>query len=171
MKKIFLSTVTLLLVICFTASTSKAQLKRFSLGPYAEVGFPTGDFSETHKTGYGVGLNADIKLVAGLSATGSVGYMRFGGKEQTLPTGGTFKAPALGAIPVRVGLKYKFLPLFYFKLQSGVANFTGDYDGSAVILQPGIGLRLLGLDVEAKYEAWFKDGTTGFWGLKAGYNF
>lgn len=157
-----------LLLLLSCSIVVNAQLKRFSLGPYVEAGFPVGDFRDTHNTGYGVGLNADIKLIAGLGVTGSVGYMRFGGLHNPATDD---KYPALSAIPVRVGLKYQLISILYVKLESGAANFTGDNSGSAVILAPGVGIRVLGLDVQAKYEAWFKDGTTGFFGLKGGYNF
>lgn len=168
--------VMLLGVLLATSIQSQAQLKRFSIGPYVETGIPTGDFSKTNNTGYGIGLNADIKLVAGLGVTGSVGYMRFGGKSETVT--GPNDAPVavkygtLQAFPVRVGLKYKFpFPLLYVKVEGGTANEFGDYKNTAGILSPGIGIRFLGLDVEAKYEAWFAGGTSGFWGLKAGFNF
>lgn len=145
---------------------SQAQLKRFSLGPYVEAGFPVGDFADFNKTGYGVGLNADVKLVAGLGVTGSVGYMHFGGKDVA-----NVDYPAVAAIPVRVGLKYQLISILYVKLEGGAANFVGDLDGSAFILAPGVGIRFLGLDVQAKYENWFRDNGLGFFGLKAGFNF
>lgn len=166
----------LLALFCVIGTQSQAQLKRFSIGPYVETGVPTGDFKDTHNAGWGGGLNADIKLIAGLGVTGSAGYMRFSGKsfDYTDNTGQvTGKFSALQAFPVRVGVKYKFpFPLLYVKAEGGTATYVGDYDGTATLFAPGIGIRFLGLDVEAKYEAWFKDGDhIGFFGLKAGYNF
>lgn len=165
---------------CMFGNTAKAQLKGFSIGPYVETGTPVGDFKETNNTGFGGGLNADIKLIAGFGVTGSAGFMYFPGKtyltlnenNQTI----SVKGEALKALPVRVGLKYKFgFPLLYVKVEGGTATFVGGegehYKGTAAILAPGLGIRFLGLDVEAKYEAWFKNSTRGFFGLKAGYNF
>lgn len=169
---------TTLLIALFVVAgfSSKAQLKRFSIGPYVETGVPTGDFKNYYNTGWGAGLNADIKLIAGFGVTGSIGYIRFGGKEFSdigpADEPITYKVPALGAVPVRVGVKYKFpFPLLYAKVEGGTATFVGDNEGTAAIFAPGLGIRFLGLDVAAKYELWFKDGHNGFFGLKAGYNF
>lgn len=155
-----------LLLVCSVAA--QAQLKRFSIGPYVEAGFPVGgDFQDTHNTGWGAGLNADIKLVAGFGVTGSVGYMHFSGN-----TVNNVKYNKLAAVPVRVGLKYKLVSILYVKLEAGSANFVdSDPTGAAFLVAPSVGIRVLGLDVAAKYEAWFRDGTRGFFGLKAGYNF
>jgi hypothetical protein len=178
MIKTIYITCLLLAVLLGASSNSQAQLKRFSIGPYVEAGFPVGDLGDTHNTGIGAGLNADIKLIAGFGVTGSVGYMRFPGKKGVSVSDGqgntiTTDYTALQAIPVRLGVKYKFpFPLLYLKVEGGVANRVGkDNDGAPIIFAPGIGIRFLGLDVEAKYEAWIKDGTAGFFGLKAGYNF
>ncbi|WP_291906094.1 hypothetical protein [Chitinophaga sp. CB10] len=172
MKKIFQAVAAFLLLICATAQSSQAQLKRFSIGPFVEAGFPTGDFSETNKTGYGIGIGADIKLVAGLTAVGSVSYMYFGGKSYTDTNGNSQDWADVKAIPIRLGLRYKIFSLLYAKVEGGTVQYAGkDYNGVGGLVAPGIGIRLLGLDVEGKYEAWFKDGTRGFWGLKAGYNF
>ncbi|NLR62977.1 hypothetical protein HGH92_01540 [Chitinophaga varians] len=156
-----------MLTVCLCAQQSQAQLKRFSIGPYVEAGFPTGDFSNSHKPGFGVGLGADVKLVAGLTAVGSVGFMYFKGKSDN-----NISYASAKVIPVRLGLRYNLVSILYVKAEGGTVNFTGDYNnGMGALFAPGIGIRLLGLDVEGKYEAWFKDGTHGFWGLKAGYNF
>ncbi|WP_276504111.1 hypothetical protein [Terrimonas pollutisoli] len=151
-----------------TSFLCQAQLKGFSLGPYAEMGWPTGDFQQSNKTGIGAGLGADIRL-GKIGVTGSVGYMHFGGKTMT-KTEGPVDMPAIKAVPVRVGLKYRLAPALYAKLESGVAKFTGT-DESAVIFAPGVGVRLLGLELQAKYEIWKRDQAYSFWGLKAGFNF
>lgn len=146
----------------------QSQLKGFSLGPFAEAAWPTGSFKETNKNGYGAGLGADIRL-GKIGLTGSVGYMHFGGKT-IYKEGGLVDMPSVKVVPVRVGLKYRIIPALYAKMESGVAKFTGG-DQSAVIISPGVGVRLLGLDLQAKYEVWKNKETYSFWGLKAGINF
>jgi hypothetical protein len=158
-----------LLILFLAGSTvSVAQVKGFGFGPYVEAAWPSGDFKESNKDGFGAGFGADIRLgKAGL--TGSVGYMYFGG--QTVHTGNeTADMPSVNVVPVRAGIKYRLAPAIYAKLESGVAKFTGE-NKSAIIFSPGLGIRVLGLDVQAKYEVWKNDQTFSFLGLKAGFNF
>lgn len=161
---------TLASLLLLSAGAS-AQLKGFGIGPYAEAGWPVGDLKETHKQGFGAGLSADIRLPGKIGITGSVGYMQFNGKTINAPEGG-YDIADLKAFPIRAGLKFRPVPLIYLKMEGGAANFTGSNSGSAFILSPGIGIRVLGLDVQAKYETWLKDGmNSAFWGVRAGFNF
>jgi hypothetical protein len=147
---------------------SSAQLKGFGVGPYAEMAWLSGDFAESNKNGIGAGLTADIRL-GKLGLTGSVGYMHFGGKTMNTADG-PVNMPAINAVPVRAGFKYRFIPLLYVKVEGGVANYTND-QGSAFILSPGVGVRLLGWDIQAKYETWIKNGSNSFAGIRVGYLF
>jgi hypothetical protein len=157
-----------ILIMLFLSLTGQSQLKGFSVGPFAEAGWPAGSFKETNKNGYGAGVGADIRL-GKIGFTGSVGYMHFAGK--TINKGGeNIDMPSINAVPVRVGLKYRIVPALYAKLESGVAKFTGDAQ-QAFIIAPGIGIRFLGIDVQAKYEIWKNEQAYSFWGLKAGINF
>jgi len=158
----------LAIAFLFPGIAGFAQLKGFSLGPFVEAGWPTGDFKQTNKNGYGGGLGADIRL-GKIGITGSVGYMHFGGKTME-KADGLVSMPAINAVPIRAGLKYRLAPGLYAKLETGVAQFTQGNE-SAFILSPGIGIRLLGLELQAKYEIWKKQETFSFWGLKAGFNF
>ena len=153
----------LLALLLSGALAADAQLKGFGIGPYAETAWPAGAFVNTHTRGWGAGIGADIKLPGKLGITGSAGYMRFGARDMEVEN------KAVQAFPLRIGLKYR-LPLVYFKLESGKANRTGDGDGGWIIA-PGIGARILGLDLQAKYEAWSGTPRVGFWGVKAGFQF
>lgn len=167
MKYLFVS---LLLAIIFSLPAT-AQLKGFGIGPYVETGWPVGDLKDTHKQGFGAGLSADIRLPGKIGITGSVGYMQFNGRTVQTPEG-SYEASTLKAFPIRAGLKFRPVPLIYIKMEGGAANYTGANSGSAFILSPGIGVRVLGIDIQAKYEAWLKDGmNNAFWGLRAGFNF
>jgi hypothetical protein len=157
-----------ILLVIFSASNSQAQLKGFSIGPYVERAIPIGIMEDQYQKGLGAGIGGDLKLPGKLGLTGSVGVLRFAGMNAETPEG--FKNnKALMATPVRVGIKYR-LPLVYLKLESGNARLNDD-KGNGFILSPGIGIRVLGLDVQAKHETWFRNENLSFWGLKASYNF
>lgn len=157
-----------LLIITLLPVMAQAQLKGFSLGPYVETGLPTGHFSEINKNGYGAGLGADIRL-GKLGFTGSAGIMHFGGKD-AYKDNGLVKMPAINGIPLRVGIKYRIAPALYAKLESGVSKFINSNE-SAIIISPGIAVRVMGIEFAGKYEIWKRNEPYSFWGLKAGFNF
>jgi len=141
-----------------------AQLKGFSIGPYIETAKPRGSFEETNGRAFGAGISADVKIVRKLSAMGSVGFLHFGRN-----TAREFSTVAVNALPVRVGVKYK-LPLVYLKFETGTARLKNN-PGATPILSPGIGFRILGLDVQGSYETWVNHEAGSFTSLKVAYHF
>jgi hypothetical protein len=154
----------LMLVCILIVSAAQAQLKGFSIGPYVEGVWPTGGFENTHKRGIGAGVGADLKLPARLGLSASIGYLHIPGDRIE---GG--KAETINAVPLRAGIKYRFTGM-YLKLESGVAKHMNQ-GVAPVIIAPGIGVRVLGLDIQGKFETWIKSDTWSFWGLKASYQF
>ncbi len=157
MKKIYFFLAVSLLALSTSAS---AQLKPFSIGLYGEVGMPTGDFGKGFNTGFGGGLTADFNLPVGFGITGSAGYMHFPGK---------ISGTKLSAIPIRAGIKYK-VAMVYFKVEGGVASISNG-GGSPFIVSPGIGVKLLKFDVQAKYEVWAQNNSLAFWGGRVAFHF
>ncbi|MBA2746992.1 MAG: hypothetical protein H0U44_12265 [Flavisolibacter sp.] len=156
------------LLVLLATLQAQAQLKGFSVGPYAERAWTTGDLQSKYENGFGAGIGADIKLPGKLGLTGSMGILRFGGKNIE-HQGVNEKVKALMATPLRVGIKYR-LPIVYLKLESGTVKLN-DGNGSALILSPGAGIRIFGLDVQAKYETWIRSNPYSFYGIRAAYNF
>src|SRR5688572_22596202 len=99
---------TLLLISSLTilSMLANAQLKGFSIGPYAERAWPQGNFGKLFNNGIGAGVGADIKLPGNLGLTGSVGVLRFTGKDFE-KDGVNAKMATLTATPIRVGIKYR----------------------------------------------------------------
>jgi hypothetical protein len=161
-NKILLLTLVLFTLLSISA---KAQWKGFSVGPYLEAAIPKGDFAQSNRNGIGVGVAADIKLGGKLAATGSYGVIGFGRR----PNEGGSSYVRVSARPLRAGLKYK-LPLVYLKMESGVVHFKNE-GGSGLILSPGLGIRVFGLDVQGSYESWLAEEGRSFASLKVAYHF
>ncbi|MFT3674921.1 MAG: hypothetical protein QM781_03395 [Chitinophagaceae bacterium] len=153
-----------LFTLLLSGMQATAQIKPFSLGPYLERAWLTENHSITHKDGLGIGLSADIRLSERIGLTGSAGYLQFSGRST--PEG---KADAVKAYPVRAGLKFRPAPFIYFKMETGPANLKNE-SGNTWLLSPGVGVRLLGLDIQGKYEVWPGKTDLSFWGLRVAFH-
>lgn len=164
MKQIWYSVLGLLLMA--PSLRGSAQHLNLRWGPYAELALPTGSMASRQASGLGTGLQLELRLPVGLALDGSAGYLRF-------PAAGVDSAAAsvLSAVPFRVGARFKFLPLLYVKLETGRVVYLHGAPGGAALWAPGLGLQLLGLDLEAKYEIWDAPQHQGFLGLKLAYLF
>lgn len=156
-----------LFITSIISVAAAAQLKGFSLGPYIEAAWPTGNFKKTTGTGLGIGLTADVNLPGKWSATGSAGYLHF--RKLNDATHPVDSGETINALPLRAGVKYK-LPLIYFKVEGGSAKMLNG-ESAPIIFSPGVGLRMLGVDIQGAYETWFRDKSTNFWSLRLAYHF
>lgn len=152
------------LALVLTASVATAQIKPFSIGPYLERSWLEGNRSVSHKDGLGIGLSADIRLSERIGLTGSAGYLQFSGRSTD-----DGKQAAIKAFPVRAGLKFRPIPLIYFKMETGPANLQNN-TGDGWLFSPGVGFRLLGIDVQGKYEIWSGGSGVKFWGIRAAFH-
>lgn len=107
MKKFFLIAAA---IVAFGSFNASAQGKMgVSVG--AEVGLPVGDWSTSNSVGFGGTAVLHYQLIENtLDYTGSVGFLSFSGKSQsvTVPFFGTAteRAGALSVVPIRVGANW-----------------------------------------------------------------
>ena len=182
MKKLFLLTA---IAGAFAFSNVSAQnVKGPKLGIGADFAIPMGNLSDGYKFGVGGSLLFQTPIANKLNFTASAGYLNLLGKSNVkyiaLNSNGFYvdqaDVPNAGVIPVKVGARYFISERFYAGGEIGAAFFTGEGGGTAFAYSPGIGFELPlanknAIDLSARYEGWSKNGSVGFFGLRAAYNF
>jgi hypothetical protein len=189
MKKLFLLTA---IAGMFAFSNVSAQKKDPAmtgqkLGIGAEFAFPTGNFGDFYKLGYGGSLQFQTPVATNLNFTLSAGYLNFTGKDIASTGFGTIKYANFGAIPVKAGLNYFLAENVYVGAELGASFGTSDGAGTAFVYTPHVGVEFpvsdkSSIDLSARYEAWSnsRDGvnnntsysyTSKFVGLRLAYNF
>jgi hypothetical protein len=145
-----------------------AVLKAVSVGPYAEMAYPTGKMADMRNNGFGFGVAADIRLPIPVGLTGSAGFMSFGGKD--IPDMPSARYETLQGFPLRIGVKWSRGPI-YTVLETGSVSVSKGGSGTTALFAPGIGLRILKIDVRAKYETWFRSGEAQFFSVMGSLRF
>ena len=189
MKKLFLLTA---IAGMFAFSNVSAQSKDPAmtgkkLGIGAEFAFPTGNFGDFYKLGYGGSLQFQTPIVTNLNFTLSAGYMNFTGEDIANTGAGTIKFANFGAIPVKAGINYFLAENLYVGGELGASFGTSDNAGTAFVYTPRVGVEFPvsdkgSIDLSARYESWSnsRDGvfnntsynfTSRFVGLRLAYNF
>ena len=118
----------LLAAIMGATLTTKAQTTTskgpggiiYSIG--ADGGITTGSFRDSHKSMVGGFIEADFPVAYQFYFTANTGYNQFFGVDNVFDTG--IKAPDINIIPVKLGLKYFPVNLFYLQLEAGAAFVT-----------------------------------------------
>lgn len=169
MKKITFLVVVAVMFGCMPSFSQVSIIPKPSLNIGVELASPVGDFSETNKLGVGGSLKLAVPVASDLALTGSVGYLSFTGKDQTIG-----KSPAVNMIPLKAGVRFRFPGGLYFEPQLGYTNFKlkdAASSNGAFTYAANAGFLISKLDVGARYEAYSKNNnTTSFVGLRAGVN-
>ncbi len=171
MKTLLLS-FTLLLTAFFNAEAQKGNNQ---ISVAAEVGLPTGDFSDGVKTGFG----GSVKGLFGVAKTGhltfTTGYSEYKAKESLDGMGFS-----IGIIPLLAGYRLSMNGL-YVEPQAGYGIYSAKvkYEGDRISSSNGVFTYALGvgyaknkIDMGVRYQAGTEDGETiGLVGIHVGYNF
>lgn len=98
----------LTILIFSTLSTiSIAQMNNMAVGLNGTISVPIGDFNDVAKMGFGVSGSFFYELMDNFEATGSIGFISWGGDKLDLPAG--FASEANGSfttIPILIGGRY-----------------------------------------------------------------
>ncbi|MEH3114971.1 hypothetical protein [Pedobacter terrae] len=150
------------------------------IGVAAEIGLPSGNFSNLSGIGLGASVKADLPVAENFAITLNAGFMNFFGKRNQL-----FNVQDLTYIPAKAGLKYQLGESFYAEAQLGTALPLNKGQKTLFAWSPGIGnqFKLSGenkLDFGIRYEGWTgrsdifglnKTNTKGFVGVRFAYVF
>lgn len=171
----------LILLFCISSTVSAtAQNIRMNFSP--EVNIPTGNASNISGIGFGAALGLDLKVSPAHVISVNTGYNHFIGKKYF-----GARTQEIGAIPLKLGLKYFSSPDFYVEGQFGAAFHQSGASKTSFIWSPGFGTYFNVGDNQQKlafglrYEAWtntkyqsssiLKSTSFGFIGVKLGLQF
>lgn len=151
------------------AQSNAGFAENVRFGANLEAAMPIGNMGNVYSFGIGGNVTGQYSLQDDIALTASLGYLSFSGKSLG---SGSFKIPSFGVVPFRVGGKYYFTGgPFFTQAQLGMAFSTGKGGGSLFIYAPGVGVQFQQFEAALKYEAWTKNGTMSFMGVRVGYFF
>lgn len=169
MKK---TTLTLALIMSAIIGVNAQAPDGVQFGAGVRLGFPSGNFSNTHSFGLGVEGQVEYGFTSNVSAIGTTGYNTFFGKDFTI-LGTTVKSEPVGYIPVLAGIRFYPANKVFISAQAGYGLLTGNgnSDGS-FNYQTQIGFNGEKVQVAASYNALTKNSSTlSHIGLTAIYKF
>lgn len=170
----------ILIVFLFLSPVLLKAQNSASIGVAAEIGLPSGNFTNLSGIGLGASIKADLPVAENFAITLNAGFMNFFGKRNQL-----FNVKDLTYIPVKAGLKYQLSESFYAEGQLGTALPLNKGQKTLFAWSPGVGnqFKLSGgnkLDLGIRYEGWTgkndvaslnKTNTKGFVGVRFAYVF
>jgi len=178
MKKILLCAALLCAISAKLFAQTSSDDGKFSIG--VNAGLPIGS-SNTPFYSFIIGgdLKYSMPIATNLSVSLSAGYSNIFGKTftQTYSSDGfsetvSGKTPSLGAVPVKVGLRYsQDVVGFFGEVQAG-ATFLTRGGGTAFAYAPAVGYAFDGgIEAGVRYEGWAKNGTFSQIALRVAYSF
>lgn len=121
-----------------------------------EIAVPGGEFGHQFGVGFGGSGGLDIPVTRSFYATGSAGVMSLYQGNKNIPTDTrTF-------IPMKVGGKVYFNPIFYAQMELGTAVGVQQGAGTAFIMTPGVGMSYhitekAAINAGVRFENWSRE--------------
>ncbi|MES2276887.1 MAG: hypothetical protein V4592_12745 [Bacteroidota bacterium] len=149
------------------AQTTESNPWRFGIG--VEAGAPTGNAHNVSNFELGGTARLQYGADKGLAYTLTSGYYNMFGKE----IGNTgVKYPAVGVVPVKLGIKAFLADRVYFGAEAGAGFETNSGGNTKLIVSPGLGYASKSVDVGVRYENFSGQGSNyGLVGLRVAYGF
>ncbi|PST81738.1 hypothetical protein C7T94_17860 [Pedobacter yulinensis] len=180
MKSKILLYILLCLGLSLTSAGLHAQDRLSGVSFAAELGLPSGNFSNASNFGAGGSVKADLGISEKIALTANAGYMVFFGRSAF-----RVKVPDFSYVPLKAGLKYFFTKDAFAEAQGGVALPATGQNKMVYAWSPGFGTRFnvssrSKMEVGIRYEGWTsrsqlelangqKLSTRSFVGLRIGY--
>lgn len=111
MKKVLV----LCVVALFMVGLTNAQTSKLKIGVGAYIGLPMGNFGDVTSLGFGGVAQGEYDLAPQIVGTLTTGYLSFSGKSVNGVDLGSWSV-----VPILVGGKYFFTPMFYGAVQIGI---------------------------------------------------
>ncbi|MFT4154681.1 outer membrane beta-barrel protein [Parafilimonas sp.] len=150
----------LLSIYLLPAQAQKRYSGDFSFAAGLNLGFPVGDFSDSHSVGLGFTLEPEYHVNNMFSIYGSTGFTNFFGKTVDLPLGADYRYKDQGMIPIVAGPKINIAPQFFLGAKLGVAILTGAAEGTGFNYQPQLGYEANKFIIDFGYNGISKDNST-----------
>jgi hypothetical protein len=151
MKKVLVLCVVALLMVGFT----NAQTSKIKIGIGATVALPLGSLGDVTSIGFGGVAQGEMELAPQIVGTVTTGYISFSGKSVNGYTMGNWSV-----VPILVGGKYFFTPMFYGAIQLGLnivsssvsASYFNPITGTATTVSASASSTEFGFDFGVGYE-------------------
>jgi hypothetical protein len=157
------------------AQTTTTAPNPWRLGIGLETGLPTGNAHDISNFELGGTARLQYDASEHFAWTLTSGYYNMFGKDISVitPAGTvTSKAPDLGIVPVKLGIKAFFAPNIYFGAEAGAGFETISNGNTKLILSPALGFANKTWDVGVRYENFSGQGNSyGLAGLRVAYAF
>ncbi|RYE17825.1 MAG: hypothetical protein EOP42_31665, partial [Sphingobacteriaceae bacterium] len=144
MKKLFLMVALSAATVFTTVSAQKratAKSPLFSVG--VELAAPTGNYKNIYSAGLGGSGKIEIPATTQFFITATAGFTSFYYKENLRNALKALGQPTTqGFVPLKVGGKYYFSPVFYGEGEIGASIATNKGASSAFAYAPGIGVSI-----------------------------
>jgi len=180
MNKVLLVTA-LLVLLSLPMFAQEPPVGSWIVGVNAEGAVPVGDFSNASSFGIGGVAMAGYIVDPNLTLSVKAGYLRFSGKDVTVPTfnpytlqieNTTVSGGSMNLIPILVGGRYYFMPpadmRVYGAVDAGMFSMSNGSSSTKVGVAPALGAKFkagdkMDVDVHANYSMVFTENTTTSW--------